>query len=291
MHKLFFVGITASLTFLMTACGTVVRLDNPAATQIALQSTIEAIQGTVVALETKPDSGANLPGGEPRPQIVVVTATGAGETPEQEAVVDTVAAPTPTATKTLTPVPTATHTASPTIAPPADPVIIVVTATPASVGPRFVYDQVPLLTEPRTGAVVEENRQILLRWSWNDLLGPNEYFDVKIRPEGQGRSAYVAWERAEAHDFRANLRPGRYLWSVQVIRGTYRNDSGEPEDRLFEAFVSPESASRVLIVDEKPRDNPRSISQAEPPAPDLPYGLLAGIVIFGAFVGLRHELI
>jgi hypothetical protein len=160
---------------------------------------------------------------------------------------------------------------------------VVVTATPTPLAPLYRYETRPILTEPRSEAVVEEQRQILLRWSWNGLLGPNEHFDLKIRPDGQNRSVYVAWAEAEAYDLQANLAPGRYLWSVQVIRGYYQNDSGRPEDRVFETFLSPESEPRLLIVTKKPDKNPVSVSQAEPPAANVPVGIVVG---GGAFIAL-----
>jgi hypothetical protein len=111
-----------------------------------------------------------------------------------------------------------------------------------------MYSDAPIITEPREGTAVEEKREILLRWSWNGLLGADEYFDVKIRPDGQNRSTYVAWVKANAHDLTANLSPGRYYWSVQVIKGYYNNNSGAPEDRVLEAYLSPESEPRLLVV-------------------------------------------
>ncbi len=274
-YRLLFWGISGLLLISVFACSSVGVYD-PQATQVALQGTVSALQETVTALETASTTGQAQPVPQPSPQIIVVTAT-----------------PTHTAIPSPTPLPTQTPSPSPTVPPTSsskgETIIIVVTPTPTITSTPNTYDNAPIITEPRAGTVVEEGREILLRWSWNGLLGPNEHFDVKVRPDGQSRSAYVAWEEAEAHDFKANLSPGRYFWSVQVIKGYYRNDSGEPEDRVFEAYLSPESEPRLIIVGKKPRDHPRSVSQAEPPIPTMPYGLALGGIAFVAFLGLTHK--
>ena len=272
------------LLTIIAACGTVVRLDNPAATQAALQETVIAIQSTVLALENEPQTALNQAVVQPSPQIVVVTATPPNApSPQPSATSRPTDPPPPTFTPTPLPSPTASATATTEV----EPVIIVVTATPDPTPVVSRYDQSPSIVEPREGAVVEQGREVLLRWSWNGVLGPNEHFDVKIRPDGQTRSVYVAWAVGEAHNLKADLAPGRYFWSVQVLSGRYHNDSGQPEDRIFEAFLSPESESRLIIVGEKPRDNPRSVSQADPPAPTLPYGILLGGLAFVTFAGFR----
>ncbi|MEM7345418.1 MAG: hypothetical protein AAF485_14350 [Chloroflexota bacterium] len=279
LRRALFLGL---LLLSLVACGgRTITFTDPQATQIALEGTITSIQATVLALEAEENESiqsSSLAQGEltatPSPNIVVVTAT-----PE-----DTV---TPLPTSTPTPFSTSTTLPSPTVAAASEgqTIVIVVTPTPAPSPTPKIYATAPILLEPTEGVVVEQGREILLHWSWNGLLAENERFDIKIRPDGQSRSAYVAWEEGTGHTFQANLSPGRYYWSVQVIEGIYTNDSGHPEDRVLQAFLSPESEPRLIIVSEKGPSNPRSVSQAEPAAPSIPYGLAFGGLGFIIFIG------
>lgn len=229
-----------------------------------LSATVAAMQATLTTLED-----IDRPAG---PQIIVIT-------------------PPPPHTPTPSPPPLPTSTSLPPAATPDRTIVIIVTPTPTAGPQTNMYAAAPIITAPRAGTVVEEGRQILLFWGWNGLLGPGEYFDVKIRPDGRSRAAYVAWEQATAHDLTATLPPGRYFWTVQVVKGYYQNNSGQPEDRVLEAYLSPESEPRLLIVAQRNnhrRDNPRSVSQADPPGPLAPYGLAAGSAVFVLFAAFAH---
>lgn len=237
-QKLIRLSAIIILSIPMLACGAV-GVYNPEATQVAMEGTVVALQATISALED------SITQNQSEPQIIVVTATST-PTPTPQPIADestVIAASSLGQTIELTPTPTAT----PITIPSQDTVVTVVATFTPSPTPKS-YDEAPIISEPVEGTVVEEGKEILLRWSWNGLLGSNERYDIKMRPDGQSRSAYVAWEDGTAHDFRADLAPGRYYWSVQVIRGTYKDGIIEPENRIFETFLSPESEPRLIIV-------------------------------------------
>lgn len=260
-HKLYFLIAGIVLAVPTLACGTVGVYD-PEATQVAMESTVVALQATISALEedvSQPES----------PRIIVVTATstpGSAQVPESSTVV---AASSLGQTINLTPTPTDTPI---TISPQEKIVTVVVTLTPTPTPES--YPDAPITLEPPEGTVVEEGREILLHWSWNGILGPNEHFDIKIKPDGQDRSAYVAWEEGLGHNLQANLSPGRYYWSVQIVKGYYKNDVKAPENRVFEAFLSPESEPRLIIVAERDDDDhkptPTRTSTPEPTSTPVP---------------------
>jgi hypothetical protein len=241
------------------ACGGVGVYD-PEATQSAMSGTVTALQATISALENKIDQDQSARSTSP---IQAATETPTVEATPTSTVRETViAASSLEQTVELAPTPTPL-----TVSPQDRTVILVATLTPTPTPES--YPAAPVITEPREGVIVEEGRELLLRWSWNGILRSDEYYDLKIRPDGQDRSAYVAWERGEAHDLQANLAPGRYYWTVQIIKGYYKNNSGEPEDRVFEAFLSPESKPRLLIVAAKEKDEERTPTPTPTERPDL----------------------
>lgn len=244
---------------------------------ILLEGTVTAMQATLAAFEAQSSEPVDTPA-PPSPQILVVTATPT-ETPPPS--------PTPVETATLPPI--ATDTATP--APQPKTVYVVVTPTPVPL--PTTYTEAPVNIAPPEGAVVEQGFGTLLQWSWNGLLGPGEYFEVKIRPDQQPRSAYIAQELGEGHQFPANLGPGRYQWTVQIVQGHFINDSGHPDDWVFEGFRSPESTPSLLIIhhteDDDDDHSPVSRSQADAPAPAMPYGLLLGGVAFVTWIGLNRR--
>ena len=253
-YKFYFLiaGLIISISTL--ACGAVGVYD-PEATQTAMESTVTAMQATISALE----AGVSQPA---TPQIIVVTATPtAGLSQVSES---STAIPASSLGQTINFTPTSTPTPL-TISPQDQVVTVVATFTPTAT-PKS-HPDAPIILDPRAGTVIEEGREILLHWSWNGILGPNEHFDIKIRPDGQDRSAYVAWEEGLGHDFQANLSPGRYFWSVQIVQGYYENGVKAPENRVFEAFLSPESEPRLIIVAEKDDDDDDEPTRT--PTPDV----------------------
>jgi len=291
-HARLYVAIAGVLLIVpLLACNSIGFIDT-SASQAGLEGTVAAMNATLAAVETQQ---AQTPTATSTPNVIVVTAT-ATDTP--------IASPTPTATatplptSTPVPLPPATHTPAP------QGKTIVVLVTPTAPSTPTPYPNAPIIISAREGAVVAQGDEILLHWSWNGVLtGPNDYFEVKLRPDGQSRSAYIAQEQGLAHNFKArHLGEGRYQWTVQIVQGYFKNNSGHPDDWVFERFRSPESEPRLIIVVDDGRfdddddnhdnddddDGPASISQAEPPAPGIPYGLAAGGLVFVAFAALAR---
>lgn len=257
--------------------------DAPPAITPATEATLAAMNATVAAInaqQTQPTA---------TPQIIVVTATPSPTLPSS-----------PTPSPTLTPLPPPTETPPPPAAQPAaaQSRTIVIIVTPTSPPTATPYPEAPIIVAPSEGQVVAAGGNELLHWSWNGLLGSDEFFEVKLRPDGSPRSAYIAQERGTAHDLRANLGSGRYLWTVQVVRGSFINDSGHPDDWQFEAFRSPESEPRLIIIDQPShhdnddhhRHSPPSPSHAEAPPANMPIGLLLGGLAFAVFTAGTYRL-
>ena len=175
---------------------------------------------------------------QPSPEIVVVTATPTNTPP---------ASPTPIPTFTSTP----TLLPSPTNTPASVGKTIIIIVTPTSPATATPYPEPPINLQPWDGAIVAQGQETLLHWSWNGLLKDGEFFEVKLRPDGQSRSAYIAQERGTGHTFTGNVGAGRYQWTVQVVQGYFKNNSGHSDDWVFEAYRSPESAPYLIIVDER----------------------------------------
>ena len=278
-------GIWPLLVVLFGCTG--VGVYQPEATETAFQATLQAMQDTITALETG-QASAEQPALESSPVMLVVTAT---STPHPSNTPSPL--PTDRATSTLT----APSPRTPTISSQGETIVVVATPTPISTLPLATVipaataisseeslNMAPLILEPENGTVVEEGRNILLRWAWEGSLMDNQHFDLKIRPDGDTASAYVTWGETDSFAWQANLRPGRYYWSVQVIQGYYKGGIQEPENRVFEAFLGPESESRLIIVGEKPDDSPVSTSQADPLHPALYWGIIMGGLAFVGFV-------
>jgi hypothetical protein len=242
-YKVYF-SIIGFVMFIPTlACGSVGIYD-PEATQVAMAGTVTALQATIAALESNLNQNQS---DSAEVQVVTATPTPTSVPPAES---DTII---PASSLEQTIQLTSTPTRTPITISSQDRVVtLVATFTPTPTPEQHPY--APIISAPRAGTVVEEEREILLQWSWNGILKYDEYFDIKIKPDGQHRSAYVAWERGEAHNLQANLTPGRYYWTVQVLKGYYRYNSGEPEDRIFQAFTSPESEARLIIVAAKEDD-------------------------------------
>ena len=143
---------------------------------------------------------------------------------------------TPTATvasmPTSTPVPTASPGPTNTREPSSTPVR---TPTPGPVAvPTVAALSAPALEAPASGAGLS-GETITLRWRWDRALQENEYFDVRAWREGQ--PAYgIAWAKETFCAVRG-LAPGKYYWSILVLRHTGTQPDGAKE---WEP-VSPES--------------------------------------------------
>lgn len=236
------------------ACGTVGIYD-PEATQVAMKETVVALQATIAALESKASQNRPI-----TPQIRVVTAI--PKPSPSPIIVSSTFTRASSLGQTIILTGTPRSTPITTISPQTQTSILVATFTPTPTPKN--YPNAPVVLEPDAGAVVEESRNILLRWSWNNVLGSNEYYDIKMRPDGQDRSAYVVWEKSKGHSLQVNLTPGRYYWTVQIVKGYYKNNSGRPEDRIFEGFLSPESEPRLIVIAAKNDDNKRPTPSPSP---------------------------
>lgn len=244
----FFLWMTTGLLLVFSAACNTAGLFNATETtdnMAALESTVAAMNATFEAISAR-QAQATLQ----TPNVIIVTATSTN-TP----ISSPTPVPTPTPLPTATPIPTATPVVSTdTPAPQGKTIAIIVTPTlPSTATP---YPEAPIISAPREGTIVAHGEEILLSWSWNGLLlEPDEYFEIKLRPDQQSRSAYIAQERGLAHQFKANLGGGRYLWTVQIVQGYWLNDSGHPDDWVLQSIRSAESAPRLIIVDDSDHDN------------------------------------
>ena len=162
-----------------------------------LESTVAAMNATIEALEVQQAQPSAV---ESTSRIIVVTAT-ATNTPLRTPTPVSTATSLPTSTPV--PLPTATHTAVPQSR------TIVIIVTPTSSPSPTPYATAPIIISPREGVIVAKGEETSLHWSWNGLLTrPDEFFEVKLVPDGLSRSAYIARERGLGHDFRVNLGGG-----------------------------------------------------------------------------------
>lgn len=134
----------------------------------------------------------------------------------------------PTATRVPTTPPTATRAPSPTPRP-------APTGPPATAAPVYAA---PVLLAPDDGATL--TFPVTLRWSWNGTLQEDEWFDVRVWPEGLPHYG-IAWTK-EPQVVVANPGiqiQGTVYWSVAVIRG---------RDGKWQADRSPEAAARRAVI-------------------------------------------
>jgi hypothetical protein len=124
----------------------------------------------------------------------------------------------------VTPSPTALPTISPT----------------PKVTPTIALYAAPTLSSPPDGdALIAPETQETFEWQWLGELGPNDYFEVRLWPEGQTQHPGVGWtQSAELKnvDF-LGWPPGKYYWAVAVVRG---------RDKQVEKELSKESTPRSL---------------------------------------------
>lgn len=141
-------------------------------------------------------------------------------------------------TSALTSVPTSTPTSTPTAMP-----------TPTSYSP-------PQLIEPPDGMTIMGGLT-RFAWTWEGTLGPDEYFDLKIRPLGDPNSVFVDWSKEPVYILDARIVPlleenKTYIWTIQILRGHY-----DGEKKILETFLSPESGGFVMhrgVIHSEPDD-------------------------------------
>jgi hypothetical protein len=82
-------------------------------------------------------------------------------------------------------------------------------------------------------------------WTWEGTLGPDEYFDLKIRPLGDPSSVFAYWSKEPVYILDANIahleETKTYVWTIQVLRGHY-----DGKEKVFETYLSPESEGFVI---------------------------------------------
>ncbi|MBC7236766.1 MAG: hypothetical protein H5T69_13080 [Chloroflexi bacterium] len=126
--------------------------------------------------------------------------------------------------------PRATATSAPTNRP-ASPARIRPSTTPS---PAEEHYAPPQLLYPASEQAVY-GHQLELRWSWEGILGEDDYFDVRVWPLGAPKQG-IAWTK-ETQYIERNLASGWYSWTVVVVRGqegrVERELSAEPKPVNF----------------------------------------------------------
>jgi len=144
---------------------------------------------------------------------------------------------TPTATlwPTTTPLPSATPWAEPQTWSPvgqALPSLEIITPTtlsalsPLPVTTKMVNQfSTPYIYSPPDG--VDVFGDTILRWKFKGELASDEYFDIKIRPYGSERSAFVDWTKSTEYTLRpwSGWQPGIYTWEIGIIKGHKEGDT------------------------------------------------------------------
>ncbi|MCB9100465.1 MAG: tetratricopeptide repeat protein [Anaerolineales bacterium] len=107
---------------------------------------------------------------------------------------------------------------------------------------QFPYPS-PQPINPSDGTFISQG-PVRFEWEWPDILAPNEYFDLKIRPIDSPNSIYFDWTKETFYIFNPVTDPippleggKKYVWSVQVLEGHY-DESG---NKVKDEFLSPES--------------------------------------------------
>ena len=144
----------------------------------------------------------------------------------------------PTATPTWTPSPTSTPWSSPTLWPSPTP-----WPTPAAWVPQTqplpTLAPMPLVPTPQVmpgGSIpvsysppdgVDVFGGTILRWTYYGELGPDEFFDIKIRPAGSNDSAFVDWTKNPEYELRpwSGWQPGLYTWQIGIVKGYREGDT------------------------------------------------------------------
>jgi len=171
------------------------------------------------------------------------------QTPEPTRVVIPTSAPA-TLTVTATPSPSPTQTFAP-----ATRATVTQTATPrptASGTPGTLLPP-PQLVQPQTRASYAASHPVILSWTWERSLQPDEYFQVQLSREGSEPKDFGCIPATTYVIAQPPLGYGWYQWRVLVRRGkiqgdqcTAQNDvSHSSEIRTFEWRLPPEPQSPV----------------------------------------------
>jgi tetratricopeptide (TPR) repeat protein len=155
---------------------------------------------------------------------------------------------------TPTPIPADTHT------PPIEPAPATSTPSPISTTeptpsptPIAAPYPAPVLVEPVDG-ITSEGLLPLLDWHWEHELAEDEYFEVRIWHEGEFYHTGIVWVKQPFFDFAIEgLSPGKYFWSIAVVRGNGVKSKGWPGMDAWEGIppvtqLSEESEIRSFFI-------------------------------------------
>ncbi|MGQ9584314.1 MAG: serine/threonine-protein kinase [Anaerolineae bacterium] len=134
-------------------------------------------------------------------------------TATRQAQTGSTSSPPPSPTRTASPSPTHTATRTPTSTQ---------TWTPRPTAtPTLAQHAPPALVHPTEG-VTWRWSHLDFTWAWEESLGSEEFFELRVFPMGGGpdQPLFRAWSRDQALDVNlTGLPPGAYAWAVWVVRG------------------------------------------------------------------------
>jgi hypothetical protein len=67
----------------------------------------------------------------------------------------------------------------------------------------------------------------VLRWTYNGILAEDEFFDVKIKPQGSNNSVFVDWSKSPEYTLQpwSGWQPGLYTWQIGIVKGNLEGDT------------------------------------------------------------------
>jgi hypothetical protein len=157
-----------------------------------------------------------------------------------------------------TPPPTHLPTATPTPSPPPPP-----TPAPTILTPTLpiTLASAPELVDPPDGTAISIRIRLDHAWTWDGVLGPDDYFQVEVWNSYNDFSTPidVAWVKVSTYKYDSNPNPAygvEYRWRITVVRGipAREKDWSTPETQVWDPGrqpiqVSEESTTWVLLID------------------------------------------
>jgi outer membrane protein assembly factor BamD (BamD/ComL family) len=119
---------------------------------------------------------------------------------------------TPTVASTEVPIPTNTSSSTPTIT-------ITPTSTPSPTNTPFPPYPTPALVRPDKGTSFAKGQDVKLEWKWGWDLAEDEFFEVRIRLEGEQEFGKMNRTKALYQFVPASklTQTGRYEWQVAIV--------------------------------------------------------------------------
>jgi len=98
-----------------------------------------------------------------------------------------------------------------------------------------------VIYNPPNGVDVAGN--VVLRWEFQGQLAEDEYFDIRIKPEGSNNSAFVDWTKSPEYVLSpwSGWQAGSYTWQIGIVKG-YK----EGETKNFIGDTGRDSATFLL---------------------------------------------